>query len=185
MEMRIIIILKHYKMRYLCIVFLALFSFQISAQELFVVTDPASNVPAGSLNVRLGQSLFKEKFESGYNFHFMPEVTWGMNKNLMFRASTFVSNRDSKLVTEGASFYSKYRIFSTDDLNSHFRLAVYGRYSFNNADMWHRLLLLNFSTGNTRPITLDYMPYYAYKARFFCWDPGDDQTLIYYQNNTQ
>jgi Tol biopolymer transport system component len=56
--------------------------------------------------------------------------------------------------------------------------------SFNNADTWHRLLLLSFSTGNSRPITLDYMPYYAYKARFFCWEPGNGQTLIYYQNNT-
>jgi hypothetical protein len=37
--------------------------------------------------------LFKEKFEEGYNYHLMPEVTWGMNKNLMFRASAFVSNR--------------------------------------------------------------------------------------------
>jgi hypothetical protein len=51
----------------------------------------------------------------------------------MFRASVFVSNRNTELVTEGASFYSKYRIYSTDDLNSHFRLAAFGRYSFNNA----------------------------------------------------
>jgi hypothetical protein len=48
--------------------------------------------------------LFKEKFEEGYNYHLMPEVTWGMNKNLMFRASAFVSNRNTELVTEGASF---------------------------------------------------------------------------------
>jgi hypothetical protein len=69
-----------------------------------VVTDPASNVPAGSVSIRLGQLLFKEKFEEGYNYHLMPEVTWGMNKNLMFRASAFVSNRNTELVTEGASF---------------------------------------------------------------------------------
>ena len=53
----------------------------------------------------------------------------------MFRASAFVSNRNSQLVTEGGSFYTKYRFYSTDDLNSHFRLAAYGRYSFNNADI--------------------------------------------------
>jgi hypothetical protein len=53
-------------------------------------------------SIRLGQLLFKKKFEDGYNYHL--EVTWGMNKNLMFRASAFVSNRNTELVTEGASF---------------------------------------------------------------------------------
>jgi hypothetical protein len=42
-----------------------------------------------------------------------------MNKNLMFRASA--CNRNTELVTEG-KFYSKFRFYSTDDLNSHFRL---------------------------------------------------------------
>lgn len=135
-------------MRYLCIAFLALISFEISAQELFVVTDPASNVPAGSLNVRLGQSLFNKKLESGYDYNIMPEITWGLNKNLMFRATAFVSNQNTQFVTEGASFYSKYRIYSTDDLNSHFRLAAYGRYSFNNADIeQEQIEILGSNTG--------------------------------------
>jgi hypothetical protein len=132
------------------IIVLVLFiiSQSIKSQELFVVTDPASNVPTGSLSIRLGQSVFKEKFEEGYNYHFMPEVTWGMNKNLMFRASVFVSNRNTELVTEGASFYSKYRIYSTDDLNSHFRLAAFGRYSFNNADIHQEQIeIMGHNTG--------------------------------------
>ena len=107
----------------------------IFSQELFVITDPASNVPANSLGVNVMQSLFKEEMKSGYNYHFMPEVTYGLNKNIMFRASAFVSNRNNDLVTEGGSFYTKYRFYSTDDLNSHFRLAAYGRYSFNNSDI--------------------------------------------------
>ncbi|WP_255470360.1 MULTISPECIES: hypothetical protein [unclassified Flavobacterium] len=36
---------------------LLLFVAGINAQELFVVTDAASNVPAGSLGIRLGQSI--------------------------------------------------------------------------------------------------------------------------------
>ncbi len=106
-----------------------------NSQELFVVTDPASNVPANSLGVNIMQSAFKEKFESGYNYHFMPEITYGLNKNIMARISAFISNRSNQLVTEGGSFLVKYRFFSTDDLNSHFRLAAYGRYSFNNSDI--------------------------------------------------
>ena len=117
-------------------ILIILFSIQKSvSQELFLITDPASNVPANSLGVNLLQSRFKEEFKSGYSYHLMPEVTYGINKNLMVRASAFVSNRSNDLVTEGGSFYAKYRFYSTDDLNSHFRLAAFGRYSFNNADI--------------------------------------------------
>lgn len=115
---------------------LTLLIFQKSvSQELFLVTDPASNVPANSLGVNVLQSLFKEEFISGYNYHLMPEVTYGLNKNLMVRGSAFISNRSNQLVTEGGSFYAKYRFYSEDDLNSHFRLAAFGRYSFNNSDI--------------------------------------------------
>jgi len=118
------------------ILFFGIFIFQVNySQELFVVTDPASNVPGNTLSVRLSNSLFKEKIGGDYNYHLMPEVTYGINKNLMIRATGFVSNRNLQLVTEGGSFYSKYRFFSTDDMNSHFRLAAFGRYSFNNADI--------------------------------------------------
>lgn len=106
-----------------------------SSQELFVVTDPASNVPSNSLAINAMNSLFKENFEQGFNYHIMPEVTYGLNKNLMCRATAFVSNRNTGLSTEGGSFFTKYRFFSSDDLNSHFRLAAFGRFSFNNSDI--------------------------------------------------
>lgn len=106
-----------------------------NSQELFVVTDPASNVPANSLGINIMQLAFKEKFESGYNYHIMPEVTYGINKNLMARGTAFISTRSNQLVAEGGSLLVKYRFFSSDDLNSHFRLAAYGRYSFNNSDI--------------------------------------------------
>ncbi|MCW4469800.1 hypothetical protein OGH69_12540 [Flavobacterium sp. MFBS3-15] len=105
------------------------------AQELFVMTEPASNVPTGSVSARLGQSLMKEEYDSGYNHHMMPEVTWGINKDWMVRATAYISNRNTDLVTEGGGFYAKYRFLSVDDLHSHFRMAAFGRYSFNNADI--------------------------------------------------
>lgn len=111
---------------------------QLKAQELFVVTEPASNVPAGSVGFKLGQSRMKEQFEEGFNYHMMPEITWGINKNVMVRAAGFISNRSSNnkdLKTEGGSLYAKYRFYSTDDFHSHFRMAVFGRYSINNADI--------------------------------------------------
>ena len=107
----------------------------LGAQELFVVTDPASNMPAGSSNIRLSQSLFKELLEDGYNYHLMPEVSYGINKNLMIRAASFLSNRNNRLYLEGGSLFLKYRFFSSDDIHSHFRLAAYGRVSKNRADI--------------------------------------------------
>lgn len=120
-------------MKYFILFFLL--SFRLSAQELFVVTEPASNMPTGSIGARMAQSLMKEKFETGYNYHLMPEIMFGVNKSLMLHAAAFVSNRNTNLVVEGGSFYAKCRVFSIDDLHSHFRIAVFGRASFNNSDI--------------------------------------------------
>ncbi|CAA9199011.1 hypothetical protein ACHRVW_19590 [Flavobacterium collinsii] len=120
-------------MKYLSIIFLFLVSYQIDAQELFVVTEPASNAPAGSIGVRVGQSLMEKKLESGSMYNLTPEVTWGINKNLMVRTSAFLSNQDNGLGLKGGGFYAKYRFFSVDDLQSHFRMAAFGRYSYNNS----------------------------------------------------
>ena len=89
-------------MRYLSIVLLAFFSFEMNAQELFVVTEPASNVPAGSIGVRVGQSLMKKEIGSGSVYGLSPEVTWGINKNLMVRGSVFSTNATNVLKAEGA-----------------------------------------------------------------------------------
>ncbi len=118
-------------MKYLFIIFII--TFRLSAQELFVMTEPASNMPTGSIGARLGQSLMKREFNSGYDFHVMPEIMYGASKSLMLHTSVFASNRNGKTKLEGASFYGKYRVFSIDDIHSHFRIAVFGRASFNNS----------------------------------------------------
>ena len=122
-------------MRLVLIFLLCITFYDVSGQELFVVTDPASNVPTGSQSVRLSNSLFKEVYEDGYNYHLMPEVTYGITKNLMVRTSAFISNRSNSLYMEGANIFSKYRFYSSDDLHSHFRMAAFARYSFNRADI--------------------------------------------------
>ena len=128
---------------------LLLFIFQNNyGQELFVVTDPASNIPANTLSIRMMQSVFKEQIETGYNYHAMPEITYGLTKNLMIRTTLFVSTRSNNLITEGASFYAKYRFFSVDDINSHFRMATFARYSFNKADIHQEEIeIMGHNTG--------------------------------------
>lgn len=122
-------------MKSLLTVFIVLIVTNTYAQELFVVTEPASNMPTGAIGARLAQSLMKEKFEPGYNYHIMPEVMWGTNKNLMIHAAGFISNRNKTLVMEGGSFYAKYRFLSVDDVHTHFRMAAFGRLSVNNSDI--------------------------------------------------
>jgi len=123
-------------MRYFLILSLSLLSFQIKAQELFVMTEPASNMPTSSIGVR-DMSLFAFKKTDGYNYHNMPELMWGVNKDWMIHASAFLSNKQGDMMLEGGSLYAKYRFFSVDDLHSHFRLAAYGRISTSNAEIHH------------------------------------------------
>lgn len=110
-------------------------SLNVSAQELFVFTEPASNMPAKSLGIRDMNAFMFEK-DGRLNYHNMPELMWGINKKWMVHVQGFVSNRqEGGLEVEGGSLYAKYRFFSVDDLKSHFRMAAYGRYSLNNADI--------------------------------------------------
>ena len=82
------------------------------------------------------QDVYKRQvYEDGYNYHLMPEVTYGITKNLMVRTSVFLSDRSNSLYAEGANIFSKYRFYSSDDLHSHFRMAAFARYSFNRADI--------------------------------------------------
>ncbi|UQD55156.1 hypothetical protein [Flavobacterium sp. K5-23] len=121
-------------MRHLLLIFLVAFSFQVKSQELFVMTDPASNVPAGSIGVR-DMNFFLYEKNGNLNYHNMPEIMWGVNNKLMLRAAAFISNSGEGWDTEGGSLYAKYRFFSVDDMHSHFRMAAYAKYSFNNADI--------------------------------------------------
>ena len=49
------------------------------SQELFVFTEPASNMPGKSLGVRDMNAFMYEK-DGKLNYHNMPELMWGINK---------------------------------------------------------------------------------------------------------
>ncbi|EIA09459.1 hypothetical protein [Flavobacterium frigoris] len=119
-------------MKYLGMVFLILISFQIKAQELFVMTEPASNMPAGSIGIR-NTSLLTFNKGGGVNYQDMPEIMWGINRNWMIHATAFMNDKEGDFMFQGGSIYAKYRFFSIDDIHSHFRLAAFGRLSTNNS----------------------------------------------------
>lgn len=105
------------------------------AQELFVFTEPASNMAAKSVGIRLNNYIMPENDGSRVNYHLLPELMVGLSKKWMLHGDIFLSNRNDQFVAEGGSAYLKYRFFSQDEVHSHFRLALLGRYSYNNSDV--------------------------------------------------
>ena len=53
------------------------------AQELFVFTEPASNMAAKSIGLRLNNYLMKDNSTNKVSYHLLPEVMWGVSKNIM------------------------------------------------------------------------------------------------------
>jgi len=96
------------------------------SQELYVFSEPASNMPAKSIGIRLtNEGVFNPKFAT----RTIPEMMIGFNKNLMVHVQGFFSDMDGGYKAEGASLYGKYRFLSVDDVKSHFRAAAFARIS--------------------------------------------------------
>ncbi|ULQ57785.1 hypothetical protein KJS94_06185 [Flavihumibacter rivuli] len=110
-------------------------SLTAGAQELFTMTDPASNIAAKSISVRVDNSIMDEVNSSKINYHLIPEVALGLSKKLMLRGSTFFSNRNEVFRNEGGSIYAKYRFLSNDAIQAHFRMAAFLTISYNNSDV--------------------------------------------------
>lgn len=97
-----------------------------AAQELYVNTEPASNMPANSLGIRLTNKFFNMEHSGDVGMRFEPEVMWGVNKRLMLHVLGYASNMmQSSIRAEGGSVYAKYRFLSLDQQHAHFRMAAY------------------------------------------------------------
>lgn len=112
------------------------------SQELFVYTEPASNMPAHTIGLRASNwMMWKE--DGGVEYHLIPELMWGINKKLMVHVEGFFANRDQALKAEGAGLYAKYRFYSNDQLYRHFRAAAFGRITTNNAPIHQEEIMTN------------------------------------------
>lgn len=121
-------------MRRSILIYLVCLIQSVTAQELFVFTEPASNMATSSAGIRLNNYFMHETNTAVTNYHLVPELMYGVSRKLMLHAEAFLSNRSGGgLDFEGAGFYGKYRFFSVDEVHSHFRIAAFGRFSFNNS----------------------------------------------------
>lgn len=100
------------------------------AQELYISTEPASNMATGSIGLRLTSKLFDMKYNSGYTLRLDPEIMFGISKKFMLHINAYASDMyQHDLRFEGGSVYGKYRFLSNDDVHTHFRMAAFGKVS--------------------------------------------------------
>lgn len=121
------------------------------AQELFVSTEPASNMAKGSIGIRLNAKVFKMNYSRKFESHRIePEVMIGLNKNLMIHVAAYGSDMFQRNIKfEGASLYGKYRFYSSDEVHTHFRLAAYAKASvIRNPQTLHTIVQNIFPDGN-------------------------------------
>jgi hypothetical protein len=118
-------------MRVYLMLILVVSGIRLSAQELFVFSEPASNMPANSISAKVGFRSPVSQYNNYFKQRYMPEIMFGINKNLMIHASSTFSDFYSHLVRwESVKLYAKYRFFSSDDVHRHFRLAAFADGSY-------------------------------------------------------
>lgn len=113
--------------RIFLISFFFLLSANIYAQELYVFTNPASNIPGKSLVAKLATKTMRSSHSNENEWRIMPEVQLGINKKLMLSATGSFSNMffQDAVKFESAKLYAKYRFYSYDEVHQHFRAAAF------------------------------------------------------------
>jgi hypothetical protein len=101
-------------------------------QELYVFTDPASNVPARSISVKLaGMFMGAQAWHDQPMQRYIPEINVGLSKNWMLRTGlSFADMHTNNFAWESIFLYVKWRFLSKDDLHRHFRVAAFADASY-------------------------------------------------------
>ena len=108
-----------------------LFLLNANAQELFIFTEPASNMPSHSISGKVTGKYSKHPEATNYMQRYAPEIMFGLNKKWMAHFSSTFSDMYSKNVRwESVKTYLKYRFLSNDEVHKHFRMAGFGEYSY-------------------------------------------------------
>lgn len=104
------------------------------AQELYVFSEPASNMPAHSLSAKLGYRVAGTHQAGKVWQRFSPELMFGLSRQWMLHtAATFSNFYSQGQRLESGRIYSKYRFYSNDDVHQHFRMAAFAEASWSNS----------------------------------------------------
>jgi hypothetical protein len=114
-----------------------------SAQELFPYSEPASNMPAGSLAVKAGAMYGRGVHSDRILQRYSPEIQLGASKNWMIHGGlTFSDMHESYFYYESARLYTKYRFLSLDEVHKHFRMAAFSTIAYSRNHLDHNELSL-------------------------------------------
>lgn len=103
-----------------------LFVLNTGAQELYVFSEPASNMPAHSISAKLTYRSPVSQNNNDYRQRYTPEIMFGLNRQWMVHVSGSFSDFYSPAVRgESVKTYVKYRFYSNDDVHQHFRMAAF------------------------------------------------------------
>jgi len=120
------------------------------AQELFIQAEPASTIPKKTLAIRLYSENYREVHKEYRDFSAL-RIMYGVTPNLSIYATASGSNHHASTLPPdfpdhntpqigvklpflfgGVNLYAKYRVYSHDGENSHFRIAAFSEYGFLN-----------------------------------------------------
>jgi hypothetical protein len=148
-------------MRVFWLVLLLAFAAPAHGQELYVSSEPASNMPAHSIGIRINQEFMPFKagndgrsYDPQLMYRLNPELMLGLHKNWMVHANVYASNmHQTAFRPEASALYVKWRFFSVDEIHSHFRLAAYAKAAVsNNPIHYHDINLGGDNSGATAGI---------------------------------
>lgn len=119
------------------------------AQELYVFSEPASNMPARSIGLKQTAKWLKNSMSGRTESRHTTEAMLGWNKNLMIHgAVTFSDMYSSNLRPESVRAYGKYRFLTIDGMYSHFRMAAFAEASHSrNRSVYDELSLEGDQSG--------------------------------------
>ena len=120
-----------------------------NAQELYVLTNPASNIPAKSLVLKGMGKTVASNHHSGNEYRLSPECQMGLHKNLMLTGGVSFSDMyfRERQAFESFRLSAKYRFLSLDDVHRHFRMAAHAGYGWSDNPLVYQELNLEGDNG--------------------------------------
>ncbi len=114
-------------MRKIFLAIVVLLALKSGGQELYVFTEPASNLPAHTISLKLTDHFVtRDNIYGRFSHRVMPQVLVGISKKLQVSLSGTIANMHTPdFRYESINLYAKYRFLSKDGIHRHFRMAAF------------------------------------------------------------
>lgn len=166
------------------------------SQELYVFTNPASNIPAKAIVAKLSlKSMKPYHYINRREYRMMPEIQVGLTKKIQVAGAVSFSDMvfQNGLHFESARLSMKYRFYSQDQVHQHFRMAAFATGAWTNNPLVYQELNLEGDNAGLQlgvvatelihkfAITggLSYLQQFAQKDKIYLAKPFSSQGIQY------